>query len=113
MINEIVQLFIDFQKEERRYNLDKYAAQLEQSADRKKQEETAYKYYKQSKDFNDNNRRRRFTLFLKRRRQVLDMLEKSAVESNMEQIENEIQQTAESELQKLVDKTFRYYFNMR
>jgi len=57
-------------------------------------------------------RPQRFLQFLQRRRDLLDCLERSIIADNTEQIEKGVEQTAETELQKMVDKMSKFYFKL-
>lgn len=97
---QILNIFREFEKEESR------GSWLETFADK---DSPTYKLYKQSKDF---LRPQRFLQFLQRRRDLLDCLERSIIADNTEQIEKGVEQTVETELQKMADKMSKFYFRL-
>lgn len=97
---QILKIFREFEKEE------SHNSWLDVFADK---DSPTYKLQKQANDF---LRPQRFIQFLHRRKDLLDILERSIVEDNKKQIEQDIKQTAEKELQKLADKMIQYYFKL-
>lgn len=110
MFNEIIRLFMEFEKEQRRFNTDRLAAQIEQGD----KAEIAYRYYNKAKSQGINNadRRRQFAEFLERRRMLSETLEKSVLEEHRKEIEQGAEEAAESALQQLADKMTSYYFKI-
>lgn len=97
---QILKIFREFEQEESR---DSW---IEAFADK---DSPTYKLHQQRKDF---LRPRRFLQFLQRRRDLLDCLERSIIADNTEQIEKGVEQTAETELQKMADKMSKFYFKL-
>ena len=113
MNHELLKILIEFEKydQQNRRAIDQYFDTLI-SADNPA--EIAFSNYKRQKlaAVDALDKPRRFREFLNHRRDLLDALGKSIIQGSEKEIAKEAERTISDELQKMADKTVKYYFKL-
>ena len=116
MNNELIKILIEFEKYDRQNQrqsaIGRYADTLIPADN---PAEIAYSNYKRQKlaAIDELDKPRRFREFLKHRRDLLDVLEKSIIQASEKEIVKEAERTISNDLQKMADKTIKFYFKIK
>lgn len=115
MNNELIKILVEFEKYDRKNQLQsaigRYADTLIPADDLASIAFMNYKKQKQAA-FDELDKPRRFREFLNHRRDLLDALGKSIIQGSEKEIAKEAERTISDELQKMADKTVKYYFKL-
>ena len=115
MNNEFIKILVEFEKYDRQNQrqsaIGRYADTLIPADN---PAEIAFSNYKRQKlaAIDALDKPRRFREFLNHRRDLLDALGKSIIQGSEKEIAKEAERMISDELQKMADKTVKYYFKL-
>ena len=112
-MDELIRILREFEKYDRQNQHQSAAGRI---ADKlAPADDVAFQNYKQQKLATSDalDKPRRFREFLKHRRDLLDVLEKSIIQASEKEIVKEVERTISNDLQKMADKTVKYYFKIK
>ena len=118
MNHEMIKIFAEFEKYDRQNQrqsaIGRYADTLIPADDADAANNIAFQNYKRQKlaAVDALDKPRRFREFLNHRRDLLDALGKSIIRESEKELAKEAERTISEELQKMADKTVRYYFKL-
>ena len=109
MFRELLQILQDFERQDSANRLTWIEAAL---AAQSSSAPSAYENYKQAKaEWQDEqSRRQRFYDFLMQRRDLVDAVAKSVIDSSTKEIAAKAEQELSQAFQEKLDKTVKYYF---
>lgn len=109
MFHELLQILQDFERQDSANRITWIEAAL---AAQNGSAPTAYENYKRAKEEwqDEQSRRQRFYDFLMQRRDLVDAVAKSVIDSSTKEIAAKAEQELSQAFQEKLDKTVKYYF---
>lgn len=109
MFRELLQIFQDFERQDSANRLTWIEAAL---AAQSGSAPSAFENYKRAKEEwqDEQSRRQRFYDFLMQRRDLVDAVAKSVIDSSTKEITAKAEQELSQALREKLDKTVKYYF---
>lgn len=110
MFLEMVRIFQEFEQEERLFTL--HEANLKNTIPTDGTAQTATENYKRAKreGFGTDKKKQRFVEYLNRRRDLLETLTQSVIDSSGEELQATVEKALNTETRKLANKMIKCYF---